>query len=211
MSVAIINYGSGNIFSVSNALNKIEINNKIVSNPSDLEGFSTILLPGVGNFRSCIQKFKEKNFLDHTLRHVSKGKKILGICVGMQMLYEYSMEDGKTDGLGLLEGNVSLLKPNQDNSKDKLTLPNMGWSKIKLGKNHIKNCFFQNIDRLDFYFAHSYACRSNSDIYGVASTTYGTDEYLSVVNKKNIIGIQFHPEKSGNSGLKLLKNILSKN
>jgi glutamine amidotransferase len=208
MTVGIIDYGSGNIFSVSNALNKINIQNKIISNPSEIKNFSTILLPGVGNFKSCITKFKKKNFLNYTLEHVSKGKKLLGICVGMQMLFDYSEEDGKTEGMSLLNGNVTLLNPNQNNFENKFRLPNMGWSSIRIKDNSIGNTFFQNIDKLDYYFAHSYTCRLKNKSYEVATNSYGVEECLSVVANNNIIGIQFHPEKSGESGLKLLKNIL---
>ena len=208
MSVGIIDYGSGNIFSVSNALKKINIQNKIITDPSEISKFKTILLPGVGNFKSCIKKFKEKNFLKYTTEHTSKGKKLIGICVGMQMLFEYSEENGKTEGMSLLEGNVTLLKTNQSNLTNKLTLPNMGWSTIKFKNNEVGNTFFHNIQNLSYYFAHSYACRLKDKSYEVATNTYGSEEYPTVVAKDNIIGIQFHPEKSGESGLKLLKNIL---
>ena len=208
MSVAIINYGSGNIFSVSNALNKINIHNEIITDPSDIDKFSTIILPGVGNFKSCINKFKEKNFLDCTINHASKGKKIVGICVGMQMLFEYSEEDGKTEGLSLLAGNVTLLNSVQKNFTNKLLLPNIGWSTIKIKDNNNRKKFFQNIDKFDYYFAHSYMCNVKDRKYEVATNVYGNEEYLCIVKNKNIIGIQFHPEKSGESGLKLLRNIL---
>lgn len=206
MSVAIINYGSGNTFSVSNALNKIQVQNEVISNPSHITKFSTLILPGVGNFRACIKKFKEKNFLNNTLKHVSEGKKIIGICVGMQMFFEYSEEDGKTEGMSLLEGKVTLLKNNQSNFCDKLRLPNIGWSTIKV--NNKKNIFFKNINKFEYYFAHSYACELKDKKFQIATNTYGNQEYLCIVKNRNIIGIQFHPEKSGESGLKLLKNIL---
>ena len=122
--IGIIDYGSGNIFSVSNALKKINISNCIVKDASQIENFSTILLPGVGNFKSCIDKFKNKNFMDPVLAHVSKGKKIVGICVGMQMLFEFSEENGLNNGISLIEGNVTLLKPNKQSSDNKLRLPN---------------------------------------------------------------------------------------
>tara|TARA_B110000008_G_C16919910_1_gene544265 strand:+ start:56 stop:685 length:630 start_codon:yes stop_codon:yes gene_type:complete len=208
MSVAIINYGSGNTFSVSNALNKIQIQNEVITNASDITKFSTLVLPGVGNFRACIKKFKEKNFFNNTMKHVSEGKKIIGICVGMQMLFEYSEEDGRTEGMSLLEGKVTLLKNNQSNSNDKMRLPNIGWSTIKV--NDKKNLFFKNINKFEYYFAHSYTCELKDKKFQIATNTFGSQEYLCVVKNRNIIGIQFHPEKSGASGLKLLKNILDK-
>ena len=209
MSVAIMNYGSGNIFSVSNALNKINIHNEIITDPSDIDKFSTIILPGVGNFKSCINKFREKNFLDFTIKHASKGKKIVGICVGMQMLFEYSEEDGKTEGLSLLEGNVTLLNSVQKNFTNKLLLPNIGWSTIKIKENNDRKKFFFFFYKFDYYFAHSYMCNLKDRKYEVATNVYGNEEYLCIVKNKNIIGIQFHPEKSGESGLKLLRNILT--
>jgi glutamine amidotransferase len=207
--IGIIDYGSGNIFSVSNALKKINVQNVLIQNPSEIEKFSTIILPGVGNFKSCMAKFKEKDFLSYTLKHASKGKKLIGICVGMQMLLEYSEENGRTDGLSLINGNVTLLKPNQNEFKKKLRLPNMGWSTIKVRPKSIGSNFFHNIDKLDYYFAHSYACRLQNKSYEAATNTYGAEEYSSVLVCNNIIGIQFHPEKSGKSGIQLLKNILN--
>ena len=117
MTVGIIDYGSGNIFSVSNALKKIYIESKIITNPVDIKNISTILLPGVGNFKSCIKKFKEKNFLDFTLEHVNKKKKLVGICVGMQMLFNFSEEDGRSEGMSLINGKVTLLNPNKQTKK----------------------------------------------------------------------------------------------
>ena len=209
--IGIIDYGSGNIFSVSNALKKINISNCIVKDASQIENFSTILLPGVGNFKSCIDKFKNKNFMDPVLAHVSKGKKIVGICVGMQMLFEFSEENGLNNGISLIEGNVTLLKPNKQSSDNKLRLPNMGWSTIKINeKNNLVKNYFKNIDSLDFYFAHSFACRLKNNIDEIASNKYGNEEYSCVIKRNNLVGIQFHPEKSGKSGLQLLKNILNK-
>ena len=208
--IGIIDYGSGNIFSVSNALKKINISNCIVKDASQIENFSTILLPGVGNFKSCIDKFKNKNFMDPVLAHVSKGKKIVGICVGMQMLFEFSEENGLNNGMSLIKGNVTLLKPNKQSSDNKLRLPNMGWSTIKINeKNDLVKNYFKNIDSLDFYFAHSFACRLKNNIDEIASNKYGNEEYSCVIKRNNLVGIQFHPEKSGKSGLQLLKNILN--
>jgi glutamine amidotransferase len=207
--IGIIDYGSGNIFSVSNALNKINVKNFVLKEPSLIKDYSTIILPGVGNFKSCITKFKEKNFMEPTLDHVSKGKKLIGICVGMQMLFESSEENGLTNGMSLLEGKVSLLMPNKSNLNNNLRLPNMGWSTIKKNnKNQIIKKYFENIQSLDFYFAHSYACRLKDKINEIASNEYGDEMYSCIVKKNNIIGIQFHPEKSGPSGLQVLKNII---
>ena len=207
--IGIIDYGSGNIFSVSNALKKLNIDNFVLKDSSQIKDYTTIILPGVGNFKSCINKFKEKNFMEPTLDHVLKGKKLIGICVGMQMLFESSEENGLTNGMSLLEGEVTLLQPNKNNSKNNLRLPNMGWSEIKKNNaNKIINKYFKEIQSLDFYFAHSYACRPKNKINEIASNRYGDEEYSCIVGKNNIIGIQFHPEKSGPSGLQVLKNII---
>ena len=124
----------------------------------------------------------------------------------MQMLFEYSEENGKTEGLSLLKGSVTLLKPNQNSSENILSLPNMGWSTIKLKQNIKVNKFFQNINKLDYYFAHSYACRLDDKSQVIATNTYGTEEYTSVLASNNIFGIQFHPEKSLNLGKILINN-----
>jgi glutamine amidotransferase len=207
--IGIIDYGSGNIFSVSNALKKLNIDNFVLKESSQIKDYTTIILPGVGNFKSCINKFKEKNFMEPTLDHVSKGKKLIGICVGMQMLFDSSEENGLTNGMSLLEGEVTLLKPNKNNLINNLPLPNMGWSEIKKNnQNKIINKYFKDIQSLDFYFAHSYACRLKNKTNEIASNKYGDEEYSCIVGKNNIIGIQFHPEKSGPSGLQVLKNII---
>ncbi len=207
--ICIIDYGSGNIFSVSNALKKINLKNTVVTEPSQIENFSTILLPGVGNFKSCVAKFKNKNFMGPLLDHVSKGKKLVGICVGMQMLFECSEENGLNKGMALIKGKVTLLNPNQNKLDNEMKLPNMGWSTIKLNNNNLAKKYFKNIDFLDYYFAHSYACRLKNSTNEIASNKYGTEEYSCMIAKDNIIGIQFHPEKSGKSGLQLLKNIFT--
>ncbi len=207
--IGIIDYGSGNIFSVSNALKKINIENFVLKEASKIKDYSTIILPGVGNFKSCIAKFKKQNFMEPTLDHVAKGKKLIGICVGMQMLFDSSEENGLTNGMSLLEGKVTLLKPSQNNFKNNLRLPNMGWSEIKKNnENKITKDYFKNIQSLDFYFAHSYACRLKNKINEIASNKYGDEEYSCVVGKNNIVGLQFHPEKSGPAGLQVLKNII---
>ena len=149
--IGIIDYGSGNIFSVSNALKKLNIDNFVLKESSQIKDYTTIILPGVGNFKSCINKFKEKNFMEPTLDHVSKGKKLIGICVGMQMLFDSSEENGLTNGMSLLEGEVTLLKPNKNNLINNLPLPNMGWSEIKKNnQNKIINKYFKDIQSLDF-------------------------------------------------------------
>lgn len=205
--IGILDYGSGNLFSISNALKKINLEQKFVKNIEDFDDIETLILPGVGSFKECIDKLKKKNFYDHLQKFVKSNKKLVGICLGMQMLFEKSEEDGLCEGLGLIEGNVKYIKNIIENDND-LPIPNMGWFKIYTeGKKEDK--LFKNIKNMEFYFAHSLVCEIKNKRFQIAFSKFDDLKFCSVVKKKNIFGIQFHPEKSGEEGLKLFKNILN--
>jgi glutamine amidotransferase len=207
--IGILDYGSGNLFSVINALNKIGKQAKVISKKSEFLKCSSIILPGVGSYKASMKKLTDKDFLESIKKHVQEGKLILGICLGMQMLLDSSEEDGFSKGLGLISGKVTYLNKNTNNKK--FFLPNMGWSKIII-KNKIKyKKLFVNISNYDFYFANSLACRLNDKKQEVAYSIFGLEKFSSILIKDNIIGMQFHPEKSSVSGLNLLLNIFKKN
>lgn len=205
--IGIIDYGAGNIFSISNALKKNQIENKIISQEKDFKDCRKLIIPGVGAFSSAIDKLKSKNFFEIIKEHQKKGHQIIGICLGMQILYSEGNENGiHRDGLDFIQGYVEKLQPNL-NGKNIFRLPHIGWSKIHINKK-FEN-YFRNCNSEKFYFVHSYACISKDrKTETIANCIYGNSNFDCFVKKDNVYGIQFHPERSSISGLNLLNNIL---
>lgn len=195
----IIHYGAGNIFSVINCLEKFGEKVFVVSNPDALKKVDRIILPGVGAFDSGMRYLK-KNYLDEAIKNeVKKGKMLFGICLGLQMFFEKS-EEGKSDGLRLLSGCVKRF-PEQI----KLPVPHMGWNIVNASENSkILNKISR---RAYFYFAHSFYPIPDDKVNVSGTTTYGI-RFASIVEKDNIVGVQFHPEKSAMDGLNLIQNFL---
>ena len=212
MFVIIIDYGSGNIKSVYNSVKKTLLNfNKlskvIVSNNlSEIRKADKIILPGVGSFDQCMKRIRKINDLVETLHDQVILKKIpfLGICVGMQILANYGYENKKTKGLSWINGDVKSLKKYLVSSQN-LKIPHIGWNNLKINK---KIEVLDNItDEDQFYFVHSYFFDISHNENTICNTKYGIN-IPAIVNEKNIFGFQFHPEKSGISGLKILYNWL---
>lgn len=197
--IAIIDYGVGNLFSLSSSLKKIGAQSVVTSDLKVIERAEALILPGVGAFGDAADKLKASGLADHVRQLAKDSKPLLGICLGMQMLFEKSYEYGEHDGLGLIAGEVRPLADYISNLK----IPHMGWNSL-----NIKNdgCPLLKYTREGeyVYFVHSYCgvCRDKSNL--VSTTEYGTD-VTAVVAKGNIFGTQFHPEKSGDAGLKILK------
>lgn len=193
--IAIIDYGMGNLRSVQKAFEYLGKQAVITDKASDLIDASHVVLPGVGAFKDAICALKGSGIVDALKREIDKGKPFLGICLGMQMLLDVSREDGEHKGLGLIGGEVVRFQT-------KLKVPHIGWNEVKLKK---RTPLFEGVDDLNFYFVHSYhadGCRAED----VESTCDYGYEFVSSVNKDNVWGVQFHPEKSGDAGLKLLSN-----
>ena len=214
MILLILDYGSGNIKSVYNSIKQVlkdnNLNYKIIvsNNISNINKSDYIILPGVGSFGNCMENLSNKpGLLDNLEEFVFiKKKPFLGICVGMQLIAEYGLENGKTNGLGWIEGRVKHLDIQGNLSKEKLKIPHMGWNNLKV---NYKNKLFDKVNEQDqFYFLHSYFFEAKNIRNILASSYYGMS-FPSVVCKENIIGVQFHPEKSGNSGQKVLINWLN--
>ncbi|MBI96850.1 imidazole glycerol phosphate synthase subunit HisH [bacterium] len=201
-NIVIINYGIGNTFSILSAIKALDYRKVIISNsPKDIVEANYLILPGVGAFASCIENLK-KSKLPKILDDVVKNKStpILGICVGMQVMAEYSEENGIHKGLGWIPGKVIKIK-----SQNKLKVPHVGWNEISFAQDHK---LFDNIkNNSHYYFDHSYHYSCSKE-YNLASFKYPT-ELSAIIKKNNIIGVQFHPEKSSNNGLRLLRNFLS--
>ncbi len=194
--IGLIDYGSGNFSSVLNALLSFTEDIKEIRTADQFEGCSKYILPGVGSFAGAMDKIKELNLID-PLNHYVIDKKLpyLGICVGMQILMEQGFEFGTHNGLGWIEGSCGKL----DNER----LPHMGWNEVEKIENM---ALFNNINPgSTFYFVHSYAVQVSSAAVTQAATNYGSD-FVCALQKDNIYGVQFHPEKSQTYGLQLLEN-----
>tara|TARA_Y100000992_G_C21258749_1_gene490021 strand:- start:158 stop:784 length:627 start_codon:yes stop_codon:yes gene_type:complete len=199
--VCIIDFETGNIGSVSNLLEKLNINFCISAKDEDIRNSSHLILPGVGSFAKAVNKLRDKvnlNILNDEV--LNNEKPILGICVGMQIMAEVGNEFGVTKGLGWIKGSVDKI-----NSKD-LPLPHIGWNEVCFEK---KNKLFLNlISNSDFYFVNSYYFNLKNEDNMIASTMYGI-KFPSIINKNNIFGVQFHPEKSQLIGQKIILNFLN--
>ena len=202
MKTIIVDYGMGNLRSIKKKLEIINIKARISSDKNEINTADRLILPGVGHFAKGIANLKKRDLAIVLRYHVIKRKKpILGICLGMQLFSEFS-EEGNTKGLGWLHSKV--VKFNFE-GKLNLRVPHVGWNSIHILK---KSILLANIGKgSTFYFTHSYfmTCSNSKDI--VATTNYGK-EFTSIVENKNIFGVQFHPEKSRLLGLQLIKNFL---
>ena len=197
--IAIVDYGMGNLKSVFNAFKKVAPNLNIVitSNPDKINSADRIVFPGQGAMPDCLRELEKKN-LTQVITHASKNKPFLGICIGMQMLNNFS-EEGLIDCLGVIPGSVKKFKPNNHYNK----VPHMGWNQVRRNKDHFLWNGITNNER--FYFVHSYYVKpSNKNL--IAANTLYESPFCSAINKDNIFAVQFHPEKSSLPGLQLLKN-----
>ena len=197
--LAIIDYGVGNLFSLQCSLNKIGVENVVTSDVEIIKNAERIILPGVGAFGDAVKKLRESGLFDVVIEEAQKGKPLMGICLGMQMLFEKSYEYGEYEGLGLIKGEIVPLK---GRIPENLDVPHMGWNALQLHNG--KNELFKYINEGDcVYFVHSYF-GVDCDEALIASAEYGAD-VTAAVAKGNVYGCQFHPEKSGDVGLNILK------
>ena len=194
--MAIIDYGVGNLRSVEKAFHAGGVGAVVSSDEKVLRAADKLVLPGVGAFRACMQALTERGFDRLVRERVAEGTPLLGVCVGMQMLFEESEEFGVTRGLGFLRGRVRRFP-------DGLRVPQVGWNQVAWRGAHALS---EGIDdRTFFYFVHSFFCEAGDGDAVVGRTEYGI-AYPSVVARANVCGVQFHPEKSQAAGLRLLRN-----
>lgn len=193
--IAVVDYGAGNIFSLINALKYINRPFLLAQSGRDLDKCSKIILPGVGAFKNAVDKLKKQNLFE-PLKEQAKTKPFLGICLGMPLLFEESFEFGHTEGLSLIKGSVVKLNV-------KLKVPHMGWNSIDIDKPDCQ--MLKGIENGSYYyFVHSYAADTTSEF--IAARSWHGVDFPALVWKDNIFGAQFHPEKSGGAGLKMLEN-----
>ena len=200
--VALVNYGAGNLKSVQHAFEFLGSKVSIIEKPSS-ESFSHIILPGVGSFRRAMKLLKISSLDDYIKEKHYSNVPILGICLGMQLLCSRSSEDGETQGLGLIDGDIDRFSFNLSTSD--LKIPHVGFSTIKtMGHSRLFGCKEQEID---FYFTHSFRLICNTDTCVAAKAWHG-ETFVPAVEKNLLAGTQFHPEKSQKNGLTLLRNFL---
>jgi len=202
--IAVLDYGIGNVRSMLNALGNVGCTAILTRNPADIINSDGLILPGVGAFKSGMDNLI-KFHLDEVIHDfVATGKVFIGICLGMQMMFDESEEFGITKGLSLIKGQVRKLKEDPE-----ARLPNISWNKLtEPTPNRWKNTLLENsVTNDNFYFIHSFVGvpADHSDI--LALSGYGNNEFCAAVQKKNMYGFQFHPEKSGNDGLTIFKNL----
>lgn len=199
--IKVIDYGVGNLGSVMNMLDYLDIPAERISMPEEIKGVPGVILPGVGAFDAAVEKLHRSGFRDALLGRAVAGEiKLLGICVGMQMLCDGS-EEGVAEGMGLIRGNC-IRFPNRLGDGGRLQVPHMGWSPIDVVNDHPITGGFDIKTR--FYFVHSYHLLCESECV-VAKAEYGV-EFNAIVARRNVVGCQFHPEKSHRFGMQLFKN-----
>lgn len=196
--IGIIDYGAGNIASVKNAFERVGEDAELFSDPVLSKDYSHLVLPGVGSFRLAMEKLIEGGWPEIIKNEINSGKPLLGICLGMQLLFDIGDEHGPTKGLGLIPGKVKLMQPSKP-----LKIPHVGWNRLFAQQDHPVMLGIK--DHIDFYFVHSFACIPDYTENILATCDHGGAFTASVV-KDSLIGMQFHPEKSQPAGLRILQN-----
>ncbi|MCM8796796.1 MAG: imidazole glycerol phosphate synthase subunit HisH [Candidatus Omnitrophica bacterium] len=200
--IAIIDYGMGNIHSVNKAFQLYGAETIVTNNAEEIRRSKKIVLPGVGAFDEAMQELKKRSLISVIREELVKGKPFLGICLGMQLLFEHSAEAGQAQGLGILKGRVEQFEDKAD-----LKVPHMGWNRLQINK---KDCpLLKDLSDSPYvYFCHSYYPIPVDNDVIAATTNYGKD-FVSVVWQNNVYGVQFHPEKSQRVGLRIIENFLA--
>ncbi|MHB1105209.1 MAG: imidazole glycerol phosphate synthase subunit HisH [Lutibacter sp.] len=197
MKICIIDYGMGNIKSVSNAIEHLNKKADLISDPSLIDNYDIIILPGVGAFKRAMEVLNERKLDIAIIKAAKEGKRIIGFCLGMQLLFSSSKEFGNSEGLNLIEGEVLPF-----NNEINLRIPHMGWNTAYSHRDDFKDL------EGDYYYVHSFYCKPSNENEILFKTDYGIDFCSAVIKNNQIFGFQFHPEKSQKNGLKLLKKVL---
>lgn len=197
--IGIIDYGAGNLQSVRNAIYNIGYTGTLINNPQDIHNCIGLILPGVGSFSDAMSALNGKEWIEQIYRHLDKRRKLMGICLGMQLLFERGTEGGLTQGLRLIEGSVE--KFNLIDHR----VPHVGWNSVSW-KNQVKHPCIEKIKTgIDFYHVHSYICKPEKKEVILGTCEYGS-EFVTAVACGDIVGFQFHPEKSQPAGQKIIEN-----
>ena len=199
--IGVIDYGAGNLRSVCNSLKKLSVDCHFVKAPSDLNKIETMIFPGVGSFGDSSDQLKKQSLFEPIREWIITDRPFLGICIGFQMLFDSSEESPGSEGLGIIPGKVIKFSEQKN-----LKVPHMGWNEVQI--KNLDDPVWQKIDDLThFYFVHSYFPKPDNPEVSSSTTGYGVD-FTSSIRFGNILGTQFHPEKSQKSGLRLIENFL---
>lgn len=214
--VSIIDYGINNLKSLSKAFEKIGKTYKIIDKPEDVLSAKSLVLPGIGAFGGGMNGLRKRNLIKPIKQKVKDGVSLLGICLGMQMLFSESEEFGLHKGLNLISGRVVPFKQPNEVNIEGYKIPHIGWNELNKPKSYNEsaweNTLLENIkEKSDVYFVHSFYPEVDNSAEVVATAEYGNQEFCAVVKKDNITGTQFHPEKSGEVGLRILKTFCNQN
>ncbi|AMD94219.1 imidazole glycerol phosphate synthase subunit HisH [Leptotrichia sp. oral taxon 847] len=202
--IAVIDYGVGNLFSLLSSLNYVGLDTKLTNDIEEIKNAKGIILPGVGAFRDAVGNLEKYGLKETLISEAKNGKPFLGICLGMQMLFEKSYEYGEYEGLGLINGTVEEIKKYIPENSD-LKIPHMGWNSLIINERFKDDKILKDVDNNEYvYYVHSYFAKTDMKNI-VTYSEYGT-KIPGIVKNENVYGMQFHPEKSGDTGLKLLKN-----
>ncbi len=204
--IAVLDYGLGNVKSILNALDMLNIQSVLTNDIKVIESSHALILPGVGAFAKGMENLQKHNLIPAIHNHIASGKSFMGICLGMQLLLDESTEFGVSKGLGLIKGKVNRL-----NVEPSVKLPHISWNTLiepEMGK-WIKTPLAKVNPDASVYFVHSYAAVPDNESDVLSYTRYSDITFCSSVRKENIIGVQFHPEKSGQVGLEILKNFIN--
>lgn len=207
LKVTIVDYGLGNLLSVKRAFEHLNVDVEISDSPAKIETAERLIIPGVGAFPRGIEEMEKRNLVESIKIFNDYERPIMAICLGMQLLMEFGEEHKKTAGLELIKGNVVKF-PDQKTDWNQTKIPHIGWSELNLYSGNHKYEKFKNFQQKQMYFVHSYYVNlaNNQDL--LATTNNGTTEFCSVLYSNNILGCQFHPEKSGPIGLNLIKEFI---
>lgn len=201
--IAIIDYGMGNLRSVQKGFEKVGFEAVVTADPRVVLEAEKIVLPGVGAFRDCMRNLEAAGFVEPILSVIAQGRPFLGICVGMQLLFTDSTEFGLYNGLGVIPGHVLRFPEGMQDQGEELKVPQMGWNQLSFKR---RPPTFEGIaDNANVYFVHSYYVKPDDDGVIATTTDYGI-QFCSSVWKDNIVATQFHPEKSQDVGLRILRN-----
>lgn len=200
--ITIINYGAGNLFSVEKAFAALGAEVRVSSNSADILSSDKVVLPGVGAFGDCMRQLSASGLIPAIKESVAKGIPLLGICVGLQILFEGSEESSGVEGLNLLRGHVRKISTSREK------IPHMGWNALELAENHRERGLFKGIPQSSYvYFVHSYYAVPE-DMSIVSSSCFYGEKITASISTENIMATQFHPEKSGDIGLHIIQNFI---
>lgn len=197
--IGLIDAGSGNLGSLRNVLDYLNIKYCNVYKKNQFTNCGSIILPGVGSFRTLMTNLVERDLKESILKFILSERPFLGICVGMQILMEQGWEEKKTEGLKIFKGDVKKINQN-------FKTPIISWVKLSIEKKNNNDLIFKNFQEKPFYFLHSFYCDAQNEKDVIAYSNFKNFKYPTIIKKKNVYGIQFHPEKSREQGLELIKN-----